>query len=97
MLTLEQGEDASGQPARIFSSTDATDPLPERITLAKQQHLPHADFLELVLADEVARRDTHSAALCAVCRTRSRDASGHLVTGGPRTGDPESDSLNLIA
>jgi DNA replication protein DnaC len=41
------------------------DTLPERITLAKQQHLPHADFLELVLADEVARRDTNSAALRA--------------------------------
>jgi DNA replication protein DnaC len=41
------------------------DTLPERITLAKQQHLPHADFLELVLADEVTRRDTNSAALRA--------------------------------
>jgi DNA replication protein DnaC len=41
------------------------DTLPERITLAKQHHLPHADFLELVLADEVARRDTNSAALRA--------------------------------
>jgi DNA replication protein DnaC len=41
------------------------DTLPERITLAKQQHLPHADFLELVLADEVARRETNSAALRA--------------------------------
>ncbi|MGH3697986.1 MAG: ATP-binding protein [Pseudonocardiaceae bacterium] len=41
------------------------DTLPERITLARQQHLPHADFLELVLADEVTRRDTNSAALRA--------------------------------
>jgi len=41
------------------------DTLPERITLAKQQHLPHADFLELILADEIARRDTNSAALRA--------------------------------
>ncbi|MGH3700003.1 MAG: IS21-like element helper ATPase IstB [Pseudonocardiaceae bacterium] len=41
------------------------DTLPERITLAKQHHLPHADFLELVLADEVTRRDTNSAALRA--------------------------------
>jgi DNA replication protein DnaC len=41
------------------------DTLPERITLARQQHLPHADFLELVLADEVARRDTNSATLRA--------------------------------
>jgi DNA replication protein DnaC len=41
------------------------DTLPERLTLARQQHLPHADFLELVLADEVTRRDTNSAALRA--------------------------------
>ena len=41
------------------------DTLPERLTLAKQQHLPHADFLELVLADEVTRREHTSAALRA--------------------------------
>src|SRR5689334_3647089 len=41
------------------------DTLPERLTLARQQNLPHADFLELVLADEVSRRDTNSAALRA--------------------------------
>ena len=39
--------------------------LPERLTLARQQHLPHQDFLELVLADEVARRDRTSASLRA--------------------------------
>lgn len=38
------------------------DTLPERVTLAKQQHLSHAAFLELVLADEATRRDTTSAA-----------------------------------
>ena len=41
------------------------DTLPERLTLARQQNLRHADFLELVLADEVTRRDTNSAALRA--------------------------------
>jgi hypothetical protein len=41
------------------------DTLPERLTLARQQQLPHADFLELVLADEVTRRDTNSAVLRA--------------------------------
>src|SRR5436190_21627403 len=41
------------------------DTLPERLTLARAQQLPHADFLELLLADEVARRDTNSAALRA--------------------------------
>lgn len=35
--------------------------LPERLTLARQQHMPHQDFLELVLADEVDRRDRQSA------------------------------------
>lgn len=38
------------------------DTLPERLTLARQQHLSHAAFLELVLADEATRRDTSSAA-----------------------------------
>jgi DNA replication protein DnaC len=38
------------------------DTLPERITLAKHHHLPHAEFLELVLADEITRRETTSAA-----------------------------------
>jgi DNA replication protein DnaC len=41
------------------------DTLPERLTLARAQQLPHADFLELLLADEVARRDASSAALRA--------------------------------
>jgi DNA replication protein DnaC len=54
------------------------DTLPERLTLAKQQHLPHADFLELVLADEVTRRDTNSAALRA--RTAGLDPGMRLDT-----------------
>jgi DNA replication protein DnaC len=33
------------------------DTLPERLALAATNHLPHHDFLELLLADEVARRD----------------------------------------
>ena len=44
------------------------DTLPDRLTLARQQHLSHAAFLELVLADEATRRDTTSAA------RRARDA-----------------------
>ena len=39
--------------------------LPERLTLARQQKMAHADFLELVLADEVARREAKSASLRA--------------------------------
>jgi DNA replication protein DnaC len=41
------------------------DTLPERLALARQQHMTHADFLELVLADEVARREAKSAFLRA--------------------------------
>jgi DNA replication protein DnaC len=32
--------------------------LPERLTLARQQKMPHQDFMLLVLADEVARRES---------------------------------------
>lgn len=41
------------------------DTLPERLALAKTRGLAHTEFLELVLADEVTRRDTSSAALRA--------------------------------
>jgi DNA replication protein DnaC len=39
--------------------------LPERLLLARQQKIPHQDFLELVLADEVARRESAAAQLRA--------------------------------
>jgi DNA replication protein DnaC len=38
------------------------DTLPERLALATTSKLTHAEFLELVLCDEVTRRDTTSAA-----------------------------------
>jgi len=41
------------------------DTLPERLHLARQQQLGHAAFLELVLSDEVTRREGRSAALRA--------------------------------
>jgi DNA replication protein DnaC len=41
------------------------DTLPERLVMAKARNLSHADFLELVLADEVTRRETTSAAIRA--------------------------------
>ena len=41
------------------------DTLPERLALARQNELGHAEFLELVLADEVDRRDRTSAGLRA--------------------------------
>jgi DNA replication protein DnaC len=37
--------------------------LPERLALAKQRDMGHAEFLELVLSDEVTRRETSSAEL----------------------------------
>ena len=37
------------------------DTLPERLILARQRHLSHMAFLELVLADEATRRDTCAA------------------------------------
>ena len=41
------------------------DTLPERLALAHTGGLGHAEFLELVLADEVTRRETTSADRCA--------------------------------
>jgi DNA replication protein DnaC len=41
------------------------DTLPERLALAKARDMGHAEFLELVLADEVTRRETTSASLRA--------------------------------
>ena len=52
------------------------DTLPERLTLARQQKMTHADFLELVLADEVTRREAKSASLRA--RAAGLDA-GHAA------------------
>ena len=42
------------------------DTLPERLALARQQKMAHQDFLLLVLADEVARRDSLSASMRAM-------------------------------
>lgn len=41
------------------------DTLAERLTLARQQKMPHQDFLLLVLQDEVCRRDGQAATLRA--------------------------------
>ena len=57
------------------------DTLPDRLALARTQQLPHADFLELVLADEVTRRDTNSAALRA--RAAGLDPGMRLDTWDP--------------
>ena len=54
------------------------DTLPERLILAHQQHLSHAAFLELILADEASRRDNSSAARRA--REAGLDATMRLDT-----------------
>jgi len=41
------------------------DTLPDRLVLARQQKMPHQDFLLLLLADEVSRRDSLGVALRA--------------------------------
>jgi DNA replication protein DnaC len=40
-----------------------TQTLPERLVLARQQKMTHAAFLQLVLSDEITRRDSRSATL----------------------------------
>lgn len=45
------------QTLRRLKLSPILDTLPERLQLARQQKLPYQDFMELVLTDEVARRD----------------------------------------
>ena len=54
------------------------DTLPERLALARQRKMGHAAFLELLLGDEVARRESRSAMLRA--RTAGLDPSMRLDT-----------------
>ncbi|MGH7470348.1 MAG: ATP-binding protein, partial [Longimicrobiales bacterium] len=53
-----------------------SDTLPERVALARQQKMPHQDFLLLVLSDEASRRDSQSAQLRA--QRAHLDPSLHL-------------------
>ena len=50
--------------------------LPERLVLARQQKMSHAAFLQLVLADEITRRESRSAMLRA--RTAGLDPTMRL-------------------
>lgn len=54
------------------------DTLPERLVLARQRRMGHAAFLELVLSDEVTRRESRSATLRA--RTAGLDPTMRLDT-----------------
>jgi DNA replication protein DnaC len=55
-----------------------TQTLPERLVLARQQKMTHAAFLQLVLADEITRRDSRSATLRA--RAAGLDSNMRLDT-----------------
>ena len=57
------------------------DTLPERVLLARQQKLPHQEFLLLVLSDEATRRDSLAVTL-RVQRARL-DAAMHLDAWDP--------------
>jgi DNA replication protein DnaC len=57
------------------------DTLPERVLLARQQKMPHQDFLLLVLGDEATRRDSLAVAL-RVQRARL-DPAMHLDAWDP--------------
>jgi DNA replication protein DnaC len=50
---------------RLVKLGRCLDTLPERLALARTGGMGHAEFLELVLADEVTRRETSSALLRA--------------------------------
>jgi DNA replication protein DnaC len=50
---------------RILKLGGLKDTLPERLALARQQKMGHAAFLELLLSDEVTRRESRSAMLRA--------------------------------
>ncbi|MET3807549.1 DNA replication protein DnaC [Nakamurella sp. UYEF19] len=58
------GSDLTGL-LRALKLSGMKDTLPERLSLARTRQLGHAAFLELLLADEVSRRDVRSATLRA--------------------------------
>jgi DNA replication protein DnaC len=59
------------------------DTLPERLSLARARELGHDEFLELVLSDEVTRRETTSASVRA--RAAGLDADMCLENWDPAT------------
>jgi DNA replication protein DnaC len=58
------GADLTGL-LRTLKLSGMNDTLPERLALARTRGLGHAAFLQQILADEVARRETRSATLRA--------------------------------
>ena len=70
------------QTLRALKLGRMLDTMPERLTLAKQQHLVHAAFLQLVLADEVSRQEAKSARLQS--RAAGLDPGMRIDTGTRR-------------
>jgi DNA replication protein DnaC len=66
---------------RALKLGQLTATLPERLTQARQQKLTHADFLELLLSDEVTRRENGSATRRA--RAAGLDPQMRLDTWDP--------------
>jgi hypothetical protein len=64
------------------------DTLPERLALARTQHLPHHEFLEMLFADEVTRRTNKPPSSGPVPRTSIRAWSSR-----PGTIPPPSPSI----
>ena len=58
------GADLTGL-LRALKLSGMKDTLPERLSLARTRQMGHAAFLELLLSDEVSRRDARSATLRA--------------------------------
>src|ERR1035441_7494145 len=75
VLTSPIGPDLK-QHLRALKLGRLLDILPERLAQARLQNMTPADFLELVLADEVSRRESGSAALRA--RAAGLDPAMHL-------------------
>ena len=63
---------------RSLKLSGLKDTLPERLALARQRKMGHAAFLELLLSDEVARRESRSAMLRA--RAAGLDPAMRLET-----------------
>jgi DNA replication protein DnaC len=61
------------QVLRDLKLSGVLDTLPERVELARQAHLPYPEFLTVILADEVARRERVSTTVRA--RTARLDAT----------------------
>src|SRR5437899_12813711 len=69
--------------------------LPERMTLARQRKLPYEEFLEIVLSDEIARRDrqagevrARAARLDPAMRQEAWDESSAVAFDRERGAEP---------